>query len=52
MRLYTNRLYMEDIYYICDLNISWNKLANKSMMISGATGLIGSFLVDAILEKI
>lgn len=51
MRLYTNRLYMEDIYHICDLNISWNKLANKSMMISGATGLIGSFLVDAILEK-
>ncbi len=51
MRLYTNRLYMEDIHHICDLNLAWKQLENKSMMISGATGLIGSFLIDVILEK-
>ena len=29
----------------------WEKLRGKSLMLSGATGLIGSFLVDVLLEK-
>lgn len=42
---------MEDVYSLLDLDLPWNKLKNKSLMLSGATGLIGSFLVDVILEK-
>lgn len=51
MSLYANDKYNEDIQYVTGLDIPWEKLKNKSLMLSGATGLIGSFLIDAILEK-
>ena len=51
MNLYNNELYMEDIYYVAALNLPWEKLQDKSLMLSGATGMIGSFLVDVVLEK-
>lgn len=51
MSLYENENYMEDVHFVAGLNLSWNKLKNKSIMLSGATGLIGSFLVDVILSK-
>ena len=51
MNLYDNEFYMEDIYFVASQALPWEKLKNKSIMLSGATGLIGSFLVDVILEK-
>lgn len=51
MELYENRKYIEDLNSIAQLPIPWEKMKNKSIMLSGATGLIGSFLVDVILEK-
>lgn len=51
MNLYDNEFYMEDINYVASLELPWEKLKNKSIMLSGATGLIGSFLIDVILEK-
>ena len=51
MNLYENFYYMEDVQLTSHLNLPWYKLQNKSLMISGATGLIGSFLIDVILEK-
>lgn len=51
MNLYDNEFYMEDINYVTSLELPWEKLKNKSIMLSGATGLIGSFLIDVILEK-
>lgn len=51
MNLYMNKKYMEDVNYILSLDLPWNRLQDKCMMISGATGLIGSFLIDVILEK-
>lgn len=51
MRLYDNVLYMEDVRYVANLPLPWEKLKNKSIMLSGATGMIGSFLVDVIMEK-
>lgn len=51
MSLYDNAQYMDDINYVAQLNLPWDKLKNKTIMLSGATGLIGSFLVDVILEK-
>ena len=51
MNLYNNELYMEDIYYVAALNLPWEKLQDNSLMLSGATGMIGSFLVDVVLEK-
>ncbi|MEG0835224.1 MAG: NAD-dependent epimerase/dehydratase family protein [Christensenellaceae bacterium] len=51
MGLYDNENYKEDLLYVSRLGLPWEKLENKSIMLSGATGLIGSFLVDVILEK-
>lgn len=51
MRLYDNESYMEDVQFVAHLDIPWNKLKDKSIMLSGSTGLIGSFLIDVILEK-
>ena len=51
MNLYENKLYMVDVSAVADLNLPWKKLRNKSVLLSGATGLLGSFLVDVLLEK-
>lgn len=51
MNVYENALYLEDVNYVAGLKLPWEKLNNKSIMISGATGLIGSMLVDVIMEK-
>ena len=51
MSLYQNGMYMEDVEYVTKLNLPWEKLNNKSILLSGATGLLGSFLIDVILEK-
>lgn len=51
MSLYNSEMYMDDVRYVVGLDLPWKKLKNKSIMLSGATGLIGSFLVDVLLEK-
>lgn len=51
MSIYDQSLYLEDITRVASLDLPWEKLSNKSLMLSGATGLIGSFLVDVIMEK-
>lgn len=51
MKIYENSDYLEDLNYVCNLNLPWEKLQNKSILISGATGLIGSFLVDVLMMK-
>jgi len=50
MNVYDNSLYLEDVNYVANLNLPWEKLNNKFIMISGATGLIGSMLVDIIMR--
>ena len=42
---------MDDVEHVAGLSLPWEKLNKKSLMLSGATGLIGSFLVDVIMEK-
>ena len=51
MNLYQNELYMEDLRYVSELPLPWEKLKNRSVMISGATGLVGSFLIDVLMLK-
>ena len=46
--LYNNQKYVEDVRFVAELNLPWECLKSKSIMISGATGMIGSFLVDVI----
>lgn len=50
MKVFDIDLYKEDIEKVTKLDLPWDKLQDKSIMISGATGLIGSFLVDVIMH--
>ena len=50
MNLYDCKLYTDDIEYAAGLDLPWERLKDKSVMISGATGLIGSFLIDTLLK--
>lgn len=51
MKAYQNSEYLSDVKYVAQLDLPWEKLKNKSILISGATGLVGSCLVDVIMEK-
>ena len=52
MSLYEHSLYQEDLQLISSFaSIPWNRLHGSSILLSGATGMIGSLLVDAILYK-
>lgn len=51
MTLYENEKYMEDVAYVSALELPWEKLKGKAILISGAGGLIGHFLVDVIMYR-
>lgn len=51
MNLYDNSLYMDDVYSVVNLPLNWESLEDKDIVISGATGLIGSFFIDVLLNK-
>ena len=51
MTLYDNKDYMEDVVYTAKLDLPWEKMRNRCMLISGASGLVGSFLIDVIMKK-
>ena len=51
MHLYDNELYTEDVRSVASLRLPWEKLENRSILLSGAAGLIGSFFVDVIRRK-
>ena len=44
-----NPLYAEDVAYVSSLPLEWDKIRGKSFLISGASGLIGSFLADVLM---
>jgi len=51
MRLFENIDYIEDIKNVSELDVPWSSLRNKVLVICGATGMLGSFLVDVIMKK-
>lgn len=44
-------IYRNDIETVANLPYNWEKLKNKTIMISGATGMIGSFLIDVLMYR-
>ncbi len=50
MFLYNSKTYREDLRVALDTAIGVERLSGKSVMITGATGLIGSFVADMLLE--
>ena len=51
MALYTNEYYMEDVRRTAQLPLPWDRFRDKAVLLSGATGMVGSFLIDVIMER-
>lgn len=51
MTLYQSKRYLEDVRRAADADLPWEKLQDRSLLLSGATGMLGSFLVDVIMQK-
>lgn len=44
-------IYIGELDAVCALALPWERLAGKSVCISGATGMIGAFLIDVLMRK-
>ena len=49
MTLRDNKLYIEDLEKLANENLPFSELQNSSILVTGARGLIGSFLIDVIM---
>ncbi len=46
-----HKLYEEDLKYIAGLPLPWEKLEGGSLLVTGATGMLGKMLIDAVMYK-
>ena len=51
MRLLDSALFQQDLETVSGLDLPWDKLEDSSIMISGATGMIGSTLIHVLMKK-
>lgn len=42
--------YQDDIAKVTKLNLPWEKLSGKNILVTGATGMIGSTLIDVLMS--
>ena len=51
MDIHEHPLYKEDVKRVAEMDLPWKKFRDASVLISGATGLIGSFLIDVLMWR-
>lgn len=51
MNIQTNKIYQSDIIQASDGNLPWELLEGKTFLISGATGMIASVLIDILMGR-
>lgn len=51
MKIYENDMYLEDVRRAAMKPLPWEKLQGSSVLITGASGLIGSFLTDVLMYR-
>ncbi|MEE1160049.1 MAG: hypothetical protein UHS51_11590, partial [Atopobiaceae bacterium] len=47
----SNAQYEEDLDLVCDCGADWDVFEGSVVGISGATGMVGTFLVDVLMRK-
>ncbi len=45
------KAYQSSIDHVCGLDLPWEELEGKTVLISGATGMIGSFLIHVLMQR-
>lgn len=45
-----NSIFLKDIHDIINSDIHWEKLKNKTVLITGASGMIGTYMVNTLLQ--
>lgn len=51
MDLQTNQTYQSDVTQAAIADIRWEKLTNKTFLITGATGMIASVIIDILMKR-
>ncbi|MCD7927673.1 MAG: NAD-dependent epimerase/dehydratase family protein [Oscillospiraceae bacterium] len=51
MKVYENPLYLDDVRAVAGLELPWEQLQDSSVLISGASGLVGSCMIDAVMYR-
>lgn len=49
--VFDHKLYQEDLRMLIEDSINWEMLKKKSILVTGASGLIGTFLIDTLLKR-
>lgn len=44
-------LYCQDVMNVAGEELPWHRLKNKTLLLTGASGLIGTFLIDVLMKK-
>ena len=47
--LFTDDNYLSDVERVLEKTPDWTKVTNKSVFITGASGMIGTFLIDVLM---
>ena len=46
-----HEIYAADVASVANENLPWEKLAGKNLLLTGATGLIGTLIIDILMKK-
>ena len=49
--LFTDDNYLSDVERVLEKTPDWTKVTNKSVFITGASGMIGTFLIDVLKQN-
>lgn len=46
-----NKIYQSDIFRASEISVPWDKMKNKTLLITGATGMIASVIIDVLMYR-